>query len=257
MISDDEKIMLRNLAEEVAELASRPIEMEKKQLWYDHNALKPTRPVVFCDPENGWNEIIRRDELLCCSDLARDWEWSLRRTIFRGSKLKDDSVITPFFDVRHIAKDSGWGLAERRYGGNDGGSFVWEAPVKSYDQLDLLRYPTITVDAAATQDLVEEARETFAGILQVRLRTSWYWTLGLTQTLANLRGLEQIMLDMIDEPEGLHRMMAFLRDGTIAQLKFLEQKGLLSLNNDDSYVGSGAFGWSIELPASEFDGQDQ
>ena len=47
----------------MAELAARPIEAEKRELWYRHNALEATRPVVFCDPENGWNEIITAADL--------------------------------------------------------------------------------------------------------------------------------------------------------------------------------------------------
>ena len=56
-----DRAILRRLAGEVAELAARPIEAEKRELWYRHNALQPTRPLVFCDPENGWNEIITPD----------------------------------------------------------------------------------------------------------------------------------------------------------------------------------------------------
>jgi hypothetical protein len=77
----------------------------------------------------------------------------------------------------------------------------------------------------------------------------------MTWTLIRLRGLEQIMLDMLDDPDGLHRIMAFLRDGHLARLDFLESNGLLSLNNDGTYVGSGGFGWSRELPAPDFAGR--
>ena len=63
------------------------------------------------------------------------------------------------------------------------------------------------------------------------------------------------MYDMVDQPEGLHRLMAFLRDGHLAKLDFLEGNGLFSLNNDDTYVGSGGFGWSHELPQPDFDGR--
>ena len=34
-----------------------------------------------------------------------------------------------------------------------------------------------------------------------------------------------MMLDMVDDPDGLHRMMAFLRDGHLARLDYLEQMG--------------------------------
>jgi hypothetical protein len=96
------------------------------------------------------------------------------------------------------------------------------------------------------------AKDTLGDILQVRLKTSWWWTMGMTWTLVNLRGLAQIMYDMVDQPEALHRTMAFLRDGHLAKLDTLEQNGLLSLNNDGTYVGSGGFGWTRELPQPDF-----
>ncbi len=73
----DRKI-LRDLAYCVAELVARPIEAEKRELWYQHNALEPTRPLIFCDPENGWNEIITADQILCENELAQGWEMTLR-----------------------------------------------------------------------------------------------------------------------------------------------------------------------------------
>jgi hypothetical protein len=76
----------------------------------------------------------------------------------------------------------------------------------------------------------------------------------MTWTLVNLRGLEQIMIDMFDYPDELHQVMAFLRDGHLAKLDFLEKNGLLSLNNDGTYIGSGGFGYTHELPQPDFDG---
>ena len=40
----------------------------------------------------------------------------------------------------------------------------------------------------------------------------------------------------------------------MAKLDFLEAEGLLSLNNDGTYVGSGGFGFTDELPAEDFNG---
>jgi len=73
--------------------------------------------------------------------------------------------------------------------------------------------------------------------------------------VAFLRGLNQMMYDVIDNPDLIHRLMAFLRDGTLALLNYLEEEGLLSLNNDGAYVGSGGLGWSKELPLPDFSGQ--
>ena len=253
-ISQHDRLVLRELAKRVAELVARPVEAEKRELWYRHNALESTRPLVFCDPENGWNEILTPDMLQCEGGLARGWEWHLRRELFWGEQMRDDRVIQPYFDVGHVYTETDWGLRETRIGGQGGGSWRWEAPLKSYDDMDKLHFPQITVDDEATDEVFQLAQETLGDILQVRLKTSWWWSLGMTQTLVYLRGLEQIMYDMVDCPDDVHRLMAFLRDGHAARLDFLEKNGLLFLNNDGSYVGSGGFGWTHELPQPDFNG---
>lgn len=248
----NEREVLRKLAGQVAELASRPVEAEKRDLWYRHNALQPTRPVIFCDPENSWNEIIPPEKVECQSRPARSWELRLRKFAFWGAELCDDRVIEPFFDVPYVYKETGWGLEEKKIGGHDGGSYTWEAPLRSYTDMAQLNFPEITIDEDATNKMVDLAQSTFGDLLTVRPRTFWWWTLGMTWTLVNLRGLEQIMLDMMDEPDNFHRLMAFLRDGHLAKLDYLERNNLLSLNNRGDYVGSGGFGWTQELPQPGF-----
>ena len=68
-----------------------------------------------------------------------------------------------------------------------------------------------------------------------------------------LRGLENLMVDMYDNPDVVHRLMAILRDGNMHRLDWLESEGLLPLNTGGTYVGSGGFGWTTQLPAPGFD----
>ena len=63
------------------------------------------------------------------------------------------------------------------------------------------------------------------------------------------------MLDFVEKPDFVHRFMTIMRDGTLALIGSLEAQGLLSLNNDDAYVGSGGLGWSRDLPQPDFAGQ--
>lgn len=247
-IGNADRQILRRLAGEVAELAARPIEAEKQQLWTSHNALESTRPVVFCDPENGWNEIITAEQIECTNVLARQWEMQLRKEVFWGSEMNDDYTIEPYFDVPHIHRELDWGLKETRVGGEDGGAYSWEAPLKSEEDLDKLRFPEISVDYQMTDTVRGMGHEIFGDLLPIRERTLWWWTVGLTRTLAELRGLNEIMLDMYDNPDLLHRIMGFLRDGTMSMLDQLEERGLLAQNHDGTYVGSGGLGWSTELP---------
>lgn len=246
-ISRADRETLRALAGRVAGLAARPIEAHKHQLWTQHNALQATRPLVFCDPERGWNEIIGAEELECTSELARQWEMHFRKEIFWGSQMNDDYTIRRSFDVRHIHGDIDWGLRETRIGGEDGGAYTWESPIKTDGDIEMLHFPEVEVDHEATAELVGIAGQIFGDLLNVRAKTQWWWTLGLTRTLAELRGLQQVMFDVYDNPDLLHRIMAILRDGTLAMIDRLGEEGLLGHNNDGSYVGSGGLGWSDEL----------
>jgi hypothetical protein len=253
-ISSADREILRRLAATVAELAAQPVQQTKRDLWYRHNALEATRPLVLCFPENAWGEIITPADLACEGAIAREWEYNLRREIFWGAEMRDDRVITPDFNVPFIHTESDWGLKVMRTGGEGGTAYTWNPPLKSYDDLDELHFPEIVVDDETTSRLFELAHETLGDLLQVRLKFKWVWSDGLTNTLAELRGLGQLMYDMYDHPAELHRLMAFLRDGRMARLDFLESNALLCLDNDDMYVGSGGYGWSHELPQGDFDG---
>jgi hypothetical protein len=253
--SPAERQTLRALAGQAAELAARPIEVEKQALWKLHNALQPTRPVIFCDPENAWNEIIPAETLACQKPIARAWEFHLRKQVFWGADMGDDYTVLPFFPVEHVHQELDWGLRQVQIGGKDGGAYRWDAPVKTEEDLDRLHFPLLRVDFAATQRLAELAQSIFGDLLPARVKTSWWWTLGLTQTLVYLRGLEQMLYDMSDNPLLMHRLMALLSQGTAALLDALQAAGLLFLNCDGSYVGSGGLGWSDELPTQGSGGQ--
>ncbi|GAH84964.1 unnamed protein product, partial [marine sediment metagenome] len=167
--------------------------------------------------------------------------------------MGDDRVIEPYFEVPYVYSESDWGMKETKIGGQNGGSYTWNSPLESYDSLDQLHFPSISVDHEATATLLSLAKKVLGDLLTVRLKGRWWWSLGMTWDLVNLRGLEQIMFDVYDYPDQLHQLMGILRDGTLAKLDFLQENALLSLNNDGTYVGSGGFGYTGELPQADFD----
>ena len=249
-VSKQERETLRDLATRVRALSESPAEAEKKELWTKHNDLEQARPLIFCDPENGWNEIVAQKDLLCENPLLRLWEMHLRKELFWGEEMKDDRVIERFFDVAYSYEDSQWGLIETIIQTDkERGSFVWNAPIEDYEKdFSKLSYPTITINTKQTDKTMALAGDLFGDILWVRLRNPWWWSLGMTWDFIRLRGLEKLMTDMIDQPSNVHRLMGFLKEGTMKKLDFLEEEGLLSSNTGGAYVGSGGFGWTNQLP---------
>ena len=255
VVSQKERGILRELAKRVAEIAAQPTQEEKTRLWLKHNALGETRPLIFADPENAWYELIPATQLGSEGNLARLWEFRLRKEIYWAEKIRDDRVVEPAFSIYRIYEESGRGLDARIIGGDHDGAYRWDAPLTDYGDLDKLRFRRISVSSEKTQRLYELAGEVLGDILPVRLEGVWWWSLGMTSDLILLRGFQQVLYDMYDNPGGLHRLMAFLRDENLAKLDFLEANGLLSLNNGGDFIGTGGYGWSGELPAPGSDGR--
>jgi len=241
--------VLRGLAEKTAEIAARPEMKKKAELWTAHNDLKTDEPLIFVDPENGWNEIITPGELSCSDPLARVWEMVLRKQIFWAEGMKDDRVIEPFFDVPYSCSDDGWGLDIKKTGGESGGAYIILPAIEAYEEdFPKLHYPNITIDKDESERVMDLALEVFAGILTVRRKHSWWWTLGMCFDYICLRGLEEFMCDIIAEPDYFHKMMEFLCEGKLRMLDFLEENDLLASNTGGTYIGSGGFGYTDQLP---------
>jgi uroporphyrinogen-III decarboxylase len=79
--------------------------------------------------------------------------------------------------------------------------------------------------------------------------------MGMTNTAINLIGLENLMIFMYDSPEGLHRLMQFLHDDYRDSLAWFQEEGLLTLDNENDYIGSGSMGYTDDLPQPDFDGE--
>jgi hypothetical protein len=255
-VSKEEKEVLRGLASEVALIAAGERERKKRLLWKEHNKLRKTRPVVFCDPENGWNEIVTEAQMRCEGKIARRWEMDLRKEIFWGRDMGDDKPVEPYFDVPYTVSPDDWGVRAEYRKTESLGSYVWESPVKDYEKdLGKIHSPRFEIDWETTKGSLALAEELFGRELTVRLKGTWWWSLGITLPAVTLRGLENMMYDFLDHPCEVKELFSIISRGHMKKLDELEANDLLSLNNDGTYVGSGGFGFTDELPRNDFDGK--
>jgi hypothetical protein len=247
--------VLKRLAARVAGIASSSRMEEVRKLWKRHNKLEAGRPIVFCDPENGWNEIITEAEMECKGALARRWEMDLRKEIFWGEEMGDDKPVEPFFDIPYSVSADDWGVKVEYHKTNSQGSYIWDAPIKDYERdLPKLHAPEFEIDWETTNGCLDLAKQLFEGTLAVRLKGTWWWSLGLTWPGATFRGLETMFYDFIDHPDGIKELLSILSKGFLQKLDYLQQECLLNLNNDGTYVGSGGYGFTNELPQEDFNG---
>lgn len=254
LVDREEMQILRNLARQVARLAELPIQEERKKLWSDHHSLKITRPPIFIDPEYAWYELIPHTRLQCKNNLARIWEYRLRKEIFWQENIGDDRVCSKDFPVCHVFRRSGFGIDyHTTKGRKQDGAYHIDTVMPDWDDFPKLHHREIYIDYERTNRILELAHETFDGILNVVIRNSWWYSDRLSEEAVFLRGFENFLCDFYEYPEELHALMAFLRDDHLQMLDFLEREKLLSLNNNGEFIGTGGYGWCDELPGPDYD----
>jgi hypothetical protein len=248
--------VLRELAERKAAIANDPLNLERRRLWYALDAGEAERPMVLAESWVAF-EKLPASELRCSEEWARDVERGLRLELFQFDEIKDDHVVEPVFQCNWRVQCSDYGVEVKtdwaqRVSGNVS-SRRWEAPIKDISRdFHQLRPRTFSVDREYTFAWKAHLEKVFDGILPVRIRGGFWWSAGLTGTAITLIGLENYMLYMCTDPEGLHRVMAFLRNDMLAYIDWLEKEELLSLNNENDYIGSGSMGYTRALPQPDW-----
>jgi hypothetical protein len=257
-LSQRDRDILRRLAARKVEIAHDPANLERKDLWYRLDAGTNGRPMVLAEIGGIRDKVLQLpDSVLECEDQwARGVERGFRFEIYQFEVLQDDHVVEPYLCAGWHVKTSDYGVqAVQHHPTFDGplGARRWDAPIKDLDKdFSKLHPRTYSVDREATFAARERLESIFSGILPVHIRGGYWWTLGMTWPAIELIGLENLMLFMFDDPQGLHRLMAFLRDDHLAFAKWLEREGLLCLNNRNDYIGSGSMGYTRGLPQPDW-----
>jgi hypothetical protein len=261
MISVKDRQILRELAKQVAEIADLPVMEERRSMWKRHNRLERVRPMVLVFPEGAWRELLPGSALRCEGENARGFEWDLRSRIYHYENIHDDKPIektwiTPKIinNTRHPwGPDLDWGLEAKHVSSSQStGAWGFDPVLKSREDLKKLKFPTVEYDEQSTQENHEKIQELFGDILQVKLKGVSHISFHFMSLYIHLRGLEQMMWDMYDEPEMVHEAMSFFEEGYRRVIRQYVDQNLLSLNNDETYHSSGGVGYSGELPKPGF-----
>lgn len=241
-MSTDRQI-LRDLVQQYADIAAQPLQQERRDLWRTHQSLQPTRPLILAN-FGYWNVWCRDtfgdDKLQCEDPFFRAYERILRMDLFRA-EVADDCIQEPWLTVGATQKVGGgwtgvWGLeTEIERPDTLGGSFrVTGPPLKNWDDIAKLVAPRHEIDEEATAAHLGRLQDAIGDLLTLDVNRGpimlgFYGD--ISTSLAYLRGLEQIMVDMYESPHELKQLLAFMRDGILANQAAAEAAGDLSLTN--------------------------
>lgn len=218
--------LLRDLAKQYAEVAADPVQEERRSLWRRHNSLKKTRPLIYVRAF-AWKEL-PQSRCLSTDPFYRHYENLLRHRLL-WSTFGDDSIFEPWITTKAVFTCTGWGTeGERNYSDDPRGSYKIDYPIKRPDDIQKLHVPRHEIDEAKTREHVSRLQDAIGDILTVHLdRGPHYrmWQGDLSSQLGFLRGIEHFMLDMVDNPEWLHRLVKFLSDGVLKAHEEAEAAG--------------------------------
>jgi hypothetical protein len=246
--------VLRTLAARCREIADSEINLARKRQWTDLNDLKHSGPpLLLVSPEGAWKEIFPGFPVECENETARVWEQTLRSIIYQHDMIRDDTAFDPVFRVSRKVTNSHYGIPFKQSRSSQADGAYHDDPVLENLDSDLekLSFRTSTVDRDGAAQNFDLAVDTFGDLLEVRYQNSLWWTCGLTSSAIRLLGLENFMLAMYDDPEGLHRLMKFLSDDMMNFITFFEREELLDYNAGANYVGSGGLGCTTQLPSRD------
>lgn len=232
MPSKEDTRIIRELAAQTAEVAAKPVQEEKRQLWRRLNGLDPVRPMVMID-QVCWNEMDVDSELVlrCMDKECRAYETVLRRTLFQWKYFPVDMVVEPFIQVPMAVRNTGFGVTIQEETAvtdatNDVVGHKYLNQFQSEEDLEKIKEPSVTHDPAETERRLEVAHELFDGLLAVK---PWGVDpyLSLWDPIATWMGVENALFALADRPDFMHRLVERMTDGYLSMLDQCEELGVL------------------------------
>ena len=259
MLAPVEKDALRRLGSELAAIAALGVHKEKAELWRRLNDLDSVRPMVWIN-EIPWHEMNVDDELTLRTvhPWARELETRLRRTIYQWRHMAGDMVVNDWIECPLAIHSTDFGIHEdvdvaRTDSGNEIVSRHFHVQIESVEDLAKIKMPRVTHNARQTELAFAAMTELFQDIMPVRKLGQTHIWFTPWDYLIRWTGVEQAMIMLFDEPDLVNAAVERMVDAWMTELDQFEEQNLLSLDCDNTRIGSGGYGYTKELPGPDFD----
>lgn len=254
--------ILQRLAAQYAGIAALPIQQERRALWRAHNSKRTLRRPVLLrfGYWNAWAKAYFADERMECQDpFWRAWERTLRIALFHHS-CGDDQILEPWLTMRAhlIYPPAGpWGVPyNHTLPDTPNGAWQFAPALKRWEDAVKLVAAPHRIDEAATRRDYDRLQAAIGHLITIDVDRSpllHLWDADFSYPLAQLRGLNQMMLDMADSPIELHRLLAFMQRAVLDNQAAAEADGDFGLAN--SYNQEMPYCEELAAPQPNIQGQ--
>ena len=233
-----EHLALRELAKRYNEYANTEQNKQNIKLHKAVNDLKQIRPIVLIDElpwhqmnVNGAFEIANTDEYLA------EIEWFLRGNVYRWENVRGDLALRPYIAVKKAINTTGIGVqtmrSENEHTDTQAHHFVDQ--FQTEQDLDKLKYEQITYDEQKTKQRFELIGNIIGDVVPVKITGHpMDYDIGCKNwdDIVFFRGLDNMILDFVDKPEFMHKLVGKLTDIYLDKIRQYEQ---LNLFDGDAY----------------------
>lgn len=258
-LSENEKSILRNLAEELSRIAALPAQKEKARLWQKLNDLDSERPMVWIN-ELPWNELNVNDELTlrCEHEWAKQHEYDLRKTIYQWNHLPADMVVNDYLSCPMAIHSTDFGIIEdvdvaKTDESNPIVSRHYNIQIRDLGDLEKIKMPVVTHSRQTTDVVYETMSELYRDIMPVKKTGQSHIWFTPWDFLIRWWGVQEAMIDLVMRPNMVHDAVDRMVDAWMTELDQFVDQNLLSLDCSNTRVGSGGYGYASELPGLRFE----
>jgi hypothetical protein len=207
-----------------------------------------------------WNEMNVDDELTlqCEHPWARDQEDGLRKTIYQWKHLPGDMVVNDYLACPLEIHSTDFGVIEdvdvvKTDDTSDVVSRHFNVQIAEPEDIEKIKMPKIRHIEKATEWNYQTMCKVYDGIMPVKKQGQTHIWFTPWDYLIRWWGIQEAMMDMIMRPEMVNAAVSRMVDAWMVELDQFEEQNLLSLDNDNTRVGSGGYGFTSELPGDDFD----
>lgn len=255
-MNQDAKI-LRQLAWQYSAIANSNTNADNIRLHMAVNDLRMIRPVVLIH-ELPWNEMNIDHELtLQCEDpYLRSIEWFFRSNLYKNKHMPADMVVPPFVPVNKVIESTGNGISiEEDTLATDKENHIvahkYKDILSTEEDLGKLHAPVLTYNKEESLRYFNLVGEILGDILPVRLTGVGYYSFGPWDDVSMYRGVTNLLMDLIERPDFMHKTVRKLTDISLSYLQQLEDLDLL---DNSAYTLHCTPIFTSDLPGEQFDG---
>ncbi|WMJ22834.1 hypothetical protein RBG61_12690 [Paludicola sp. MB14-C6] len=256
VITQNEKILLRELARQYAEIANLDIQKISINRMRATNDLKIVRPPVLIH-EIPWHEmdIDGQLQLHCNHPFAKQMEWYFRSTLFQWKYFRGDMVVQPYYPIQKAFTDSGIGLDVNGSQiatdkNNNIVSHEYHDILATEDDLAKIKLPNFERQPEIDEQNITLAKDILQDILPIRLCGVEIYYSPWDQ-IPRYRGVEPIFMDMVDRPEFLHQIIQKFTEIGLHTINEYERLGLLDCDLPTLHCTPA---YTSDLPAKDYTG---